>query len=214
LPDTFQALGVLLLALLPGALYVWSFERLVGAWGISLSDRVLRFVGVSAILHVLVAPATFLFWRDLIRTGRLAAGEGPLWLWPVLVGYVAFPIGLGSLVGIGTRRGWEWVEVLTGPDPAPRAWDYVFAQRPQGWIRLRLKSGSWLGGAYAVKGNGRRRSYASGYPEAQDLFLVEAVELDPETGKFVVHANDRLVLRRSGILARWDEVEYLEVIDA
>jgi hypothetical protein len=42
-PGTLQALGVFLLALLPGAIYIWSFERVVGRWGIGLSDRVLRF---------------------------------------------------------------------------------------------------------------------------------------------------------------------------
>ena len=47
MPNTFQALAVLLVALLPGALYVWSFERQAGRWGIGLSDRVLRFVGGS-----------------------------------------------------------------------------------------------------------------------------------------------------------------------
>ncbi len=70
-----------------------------------------------------------------------------------------------------------------GPDPAPRAWDYLFGARPDGWIWLRLKTGTWLAGAYAVKEDGWR-SYAAGYPAPQDLFLVEAVEVDPDTGEF------------------------------
>jgi hypothetical protein len=43
--DTFQAIAVTTVALLPGALYVWGFEGQVGFWGIRLVDRVLRFFG-------------------------------------------------------------------------------------------------------------------------------------------------------------------------
>ena len=50
MPDTFQALAVITIALLPGALYVWAFERQAGRWGIGFSDRALRFVGGSALL--------------------------------------------------------------------------------------------------------------------------------------------------------------------
>ena len=34
MPDTFEALGVFLVAVLPGANYVWSFECMVGRWGL------------------------------------------------------------------------------------------------------------------------------------------------------------------------------------
>ena len=64
-----------------------------------------------------------------------------------------------------------------------------------------------------MKGDGWR-SYAAGYPEKQDLFLVEAAEVDPETGEFEFDESGEPALRGSGILIRWEEVEYLEFIDA
>jgi hypothetical protein len=213
MPDTFQALVVLVLALLPGALYVWSFERLVGAWGIGFSDRVLRFVGVSAVLHALAAPVTYRLYLTYVRSGRLLGGHAGVAVWVASLVYVACPIAFGSLVGVGTLRRWPWAAYVTGLEPAPRAWDYLFGLKPDGWIRLRLKSGTWLGGAYAVKEDGWA-SYASGYPETQDLFLVEAAELDAETGEFLFDEDGDPLLRGSGILIRWDEVEYLEFIDA
>lgn len=76
MPDTLQASVVILVGLLPGALYTWSFERVVGDWGIGLSDRLLRFVGVSSILQVVMAPATLWVWRTFITTGRLRDGSG------------------------------------------------------------------------------------------------------------------------------------------
>lgn len=212
-PDTAQALVVLVLALLPGALYVWSFERLVGSWGVGLSDRLLRFVGASAILHAVAAPITVWVWRWVAGRGGLLAGGASLALWPAALAYVAVPVALGSLVGLGTVRRWRWVPLVTGVDAAPRAWDYLFGLRPDGWVRLRLKSGTWLGGAYAVTEDGWR-SYASGYAEDQDLFLVKATEMDQATGEFLFDEGGEPVLRGSGILVRWDEVEYLEFVDA
>jgi len=212
MPDTLEAVAAIVLALLPGALYVWAYERPVGAWGIGLSDRVLRFVGVSAILHALLAPLTYRLWSTYVRSGRAGAGTLPLGLWIVPIVYVAIPIALGTLVGIGTSRGWPWARVITGSNPAPRAWDYLFGLRPEAWIRLKLKSGGWLAGAYAVQEDDLR-SYASGYPEKQDLFLVDMAEVDPETGEFALDEDGDLVVRSSGILIRWEEVEYLELVD-
>ena len=71
MPDTFQAVAVAVVALLPGALYVWAFERQAGRWGIGLSDRLLRFVGGSALFHAAAAPLTYWIWADRYRgSGR------------------------------------------------------------------------------------------------------------------------------------------------
>lgn len=213
MPETFQALAVLTVALLPGALYVWAFERLAGAWEVRFSDRLLRFLGVSALLHAAFAPLSYWLWIEFVRSGRLAASDVSIGLWAVPLGYVAVPILAGSLVGGGTRKQARWAKLFTGPQPAPRAWDHLFASRPDGWIRLRLKSGVWLGGAYATL-SAKRRSYASGFPEDQDLFLVEGAQVDPETGEFAFDEDGKPIMRLSGILIRWSEVEYLEFIEA
>ncbi len=214
MPETFQALGVFILALLPGALYVWSFERLAGAWGTRFADRLVRFVGVSAVFHALIAPVTYRLWIEFVISGRLAREDVPLWLWPAALLYIAVPILAGTLIGFGTRRGWRWTKIFTGPEPAPRAWDHLFARRPDGWILLHLKSGVWLGGAYAADATGGQKSYAAGYPDEQDLYLAEAAEVDPITGQFVYGADGRPKRTGSGILIRWSEVEHLEFTEA
>jgi hypothetical protein len=79
-------------------------------------------------------------------------------------------------------------------------------------MRLKLKTGEWIVGAYAKSDNSRLRSYAAGYPHDQDIYLVETVECDPMTGKFILDGqNPRL--RGMGVLVRWDEVLYLEFMD-
>lgn len=213
MPGTFQALVVLIAALLPGALYTWSYEQLVGAWGVGLSDRVLRFVGVSAVFHAAVAPLTVWAWRSYVLTGRLGDGNLPIALWLLPLLYVVIPIASGVVVGRGTVNKRPWAKAFTGPSPAPRAWDYLFSRQPDGWVRVRLKSGVWLGGAFSSAGDGLD-SYAAGYPDEQDLFLAEAYSVDPESGEFELDANGDVVPTGSGILVRWAEVEYLDFIDA
>lgn len=71
-------------------------------------------------------------------------------------------------------------------------------------VRLKLKSETWIGGAYADG------SHTSGYPEPADLYLSVAVEIDPETGEFVRDDDGKPVRKGYGLLIRWDEVEFLE----
>ncbi len=214
MPSTFQALAVLVLALLPGALYVWSFERQAGSWGASLSDRAFRFIEFSAVLHALSAPVTFLLWRSYVVTDRFTGGRVPLALWALPIFYVLLPILAGYEVGRATRSRKGWAKIFTGPAPAPRAWDHLFGFRPDGWILLRMKSGVWLGGAFAGPDGEGLESYAAGYPDEQDLFLAQSAIVDPDTGEFMRDADGRVVLGGSGILVRWEEVEYLEFTDA
>jgi hypothetical protein len=179
---TFQAVAVVVLAVLPGGLYVWGFEWL---------------------------------WATYVRSGTIARGEPlPLALWVPVLLYAGIPFALGTLVAKGTQNGLWWAEIFTGPNPAPRAWDHFFFSQPDGWMRLHLKSGIWVGGAFAPNDEGLI-SYAAGYPDVQDLFLARTVEIDPETGVFLT-ANEEgePVFRESSLLIRWDEVEYLEFIDA
>ena len=132
---TFEGLAVVALALIPGALFVWSFERIAGAWGIGFSDRFLRFLGVSVLLHVVLAPATYAIWHRYLRAGALSDGEAlPLWLWPVSVGYVILPVVLGTILAVGLRQEVGWVQALRIAPPPPTAWDAIFSSEPEGWI--------------------------------------------------------------------------------
>ncbi len=48
MPSTLQALLVAFLAILPGALYTWSFEQQAGRYDATAVDRLQRFLGTSA----------------------------------------------------------------------------------------------------------------------------------------------------------------------
>src|SRR6266545_4372884 len=121
--STFHAIAVAAIALLPGALYVWGFERTVGGqWGIQFADRIPRFFGYSAIFQALISPVTYWFYANHIRPGDLEKGLPlPLWFWGVAVGYVVVPYITGRIIGTGVRKEWRWVLLLAGGSHAPRA---------------------------------------------------------------------------------------------
>lgn len=207
--SSLQALTVLVVALLPGALFVWGFERNAGRYGIGLKDRALRLVGTSAAFLALFASA--LYWLYARYWGSLVSGEAlPAWLSLVPIVYVAVPGILGWIVGVHVRRGTSWARALIGPDRAPRSWDHLFQDRAPGLIRCRMKSGSWVGGIYAeVEGV---RPYASGYPEIQELYLTRSLQIDPEDGRFVLDEDNQLIRGSGGLLMRWEEIELMEFI--
>jgi hypothetical protein len=204
---TFEGLAVFVLALLPGAVYTWAFERIAGRWGIGLTDRLYRFVGLSAIYQALIAPVTWKIWLKYLRRGAPSGDKLPIWLWPVAVAYLAIPAALGLLLAAGFRSGNRIAKVLVGATAPPTAWDAVFSGDKPAVVLLRLKSGKWLGGEYA------EGSHVAGYPEPPDIYLAQELEVDQESGDLVVDDEDELVsVGQVGVLVRWEEVEYLEIL--
>lgn len=206
----FQATTVFGVIFLPGALFIWAFERLAGQFGVQRRDRVLRFVGGSAVFFALFS--TPLYWLYSNYWQAFTAGQPlPRWLAVMPLAYVALPTATGTLLGRGVRAGWRWTLGLSGSVRAPRAWERLFQDRHEGWVRCRLKSGTWIGGAFAeVDG---RPSVVAQYPEPQDLYLDATIDVDPRTGGL---RGDRQTATddSAGVLLRWEEIEYLEFIHA
>jgi Family of unknown function (DUF6338) len=205
MPETFQALAVVLIALVPGATFLWAVERVAGRWGIEGSDRFLRFVAVSLVLHSLAAPATYRIWHDYLRTDALPHGAVlPLWMWPVAAAYVLIPAILGTIFGL-VLNSEDVPPLVAGSNRAPSAWDHLFFRYDYGYVRLKLKSGPFIGGRYEGPD-----SYAGGYPEPPDIYVSEAVEVDADTGEFARDDAGNPIRKGYGFLVRWSEVEYLE----
>jgi len=208
--ETFQAIAVTILAVLPGALYTWSFEREVGNWGVGLSDRILRFVGFSSIFHAVLAFPEWLLWTRYVHhvqdgslTSPIADGRAPDWLAIVPLAYVGLPIAVGLVAARAARAFRPWVRILVGPRPQPRAWDRLFWEGSSLLVRLRMKNEMWLGGLFGD------RSYASGYPEPQDLLLETTYQMEPD-GWFGADEEGELLDVGSSVLVSWEDVDFME----
>lgn len=96
---TVQALAITLLAILPGAAYTFAFERGRGAFGVTLADRVIRFLAASAVFHAVVAGTEYALYKHLIHTGALARAQIPWYTVQLIAAlYVAVPIAEGATV--------------------------------------------------------------------------------------------------------------------
>lgn len=192
---------------------MWSYGLATGWWTTHRqgSQHLLMLIGISAVLHLLFAPLTYniwsTHWKD-ISQGK----EVSFWFWPALSIYVCIPILLGLSsgwvalrAGVSLRKWYGWTRDIVGRTQNFQAWDFLFSRKDlTGWIRFRTKDGLFLGGYY---GTG---SYVSGYPESQDIYLDNLAEIDSLTGEFKLDEEGNPKLLGSGLLLRWDEVEYLE----
>lgn len=202
---TFQALGVALLALLPGASYTFAYERIVGKFGASLADRLVRFLAASAAFMAIFSGPGLLLYRHVIVPGRLAHGDVN-WLEFELfaVAYVLIPTVAGTIVGRGSRRHhWKVVRWFTGTHAEPKAWDHLWNAGNVGVVRLKTKTGTWLGGIYGTVND--VESFAGGYPEDGDLYLSQQLQIDPANGEWKTDDQDIVlpVVPQTGLLLRW-----------
>jgi len=77
-----EPLTLLVLGILPGALYTWSFEQQTGRWGSTAADRAQRFLGASAVFLVAELPVLYgVVYRHFVVTGDIREGRAlPAWI--------------------------------------------------------------------------------------------------------------------------------------
>ena len=75
IPTSLVALLIVGLFVLPGSVYTWAFERQVSGYGLTLTDRTLRFIAVSISFHVLLGWPEYWLYRAAFSTGTIAAGQ-------------------------------------------------------------------------------------------------------------------------------------------
>jgi hypothetical protein len=144
----------------------------------------------------------------LLQTGNASA----LTIELIALVYLAIPFCCALVVALGVRKRWPFFSILWAETSEPRAWDYAWKSR-KAIVRLRLKSGTWLGGDFTSRDFPSPSSYASGYPEEGDLYFARQVVVNASDGSFERGTDGRPVLIDTGLLLRWAEVEYLELID-
>jgi hypothetical protein len=82
---------------------------------------------------------------------------------------------------------------------APTAWDHYFNRHPNCFVLLRLKSGGLVEGFYD------KNSFASSFPEKEDLYLEEQWALD-EGGVFLEKRK-----KSDGLLVDFSEIEFFKL---
>lgn len=139
------------------------------------ATAVLDSIALSCVVYALVSPLLYLSYVQSWH-GLHELAFALLVLFVLLI----LPSVLSVLYVWSTKAGkGAWLRGSLGfPHPDPTAWDHHFRKGDAHWIWLTFKSGQVMAGLY---GPG---SFASSFPQRQDLFIEKLLSLD-ENGKVV-----------------------------
>jgi hypothetical protein len=189
LPDTFQAALVTSLVVLPGALYTWGIERVIGHWGpfVSLLFPVRRAPSRLPPNWILVLPPGLRLRPAPLRTGRRPRSQPPVAMGARHRRESPRPESLGHGLGSAESRLCQAQAEGLGPGrPASMVGRLVWVGEEPEPHRILRRS---LPG---VSGSLSRRD----------------VPCDEQTGELLMRDGD-LVALHEGLLIRWEEVHYL-----
>ena len=181
----FDRLEEILALIIPGfvSLKVWTLINPTAR--LKLADYLLDIIAFSTLNFVALS------WLLATTT------DSQLWL-RIIVGISVF-VGAPAVWPILLRWTLGW-RAFRGRiiHPDPLAWDYFFRKGNSCFVLIHLKDGKVIGGLY----NGE--SFASSYPESQDIYLGEVWRVD-ELGRFQSRIEATM-----GALVNHKVIDYLE----
>ncbi len=201
-PATVQQVTILLLLVLPGVFYQAVRERFSGVLAAEQEpqNRLVRSLAASALLNAVYAVVAGPWLVRLVAAG----GDGPV------AGVLRHPRQsgfAGLLLVVVVPSAVAWAEAWWSSrrararyEPTPTAWDALFHDRGSCFVRVRLKSGLWVGGWLGS------RSAVSAYPQPGDLYLQAQYRMAPD-GSFVGR-----VPGTAGVYVRAADAEVLELV--
>jgi len=196
IPENVPQLLILLVFVIPGAVYQAVRSRLLGPTPDEqdVTNRVLRAIGFSAGLNaiyaLLLGPSLVRVVRDAPTNPRTIALLG-------LILMVVVPVSLAYVNYLRFRQG---LTLKTTYDPTPSAWDFMFQNREECFVRVRTQDGQWVGGWFG------QDSYASSFPDPRDLFIQAAYHMKPD-GSFGERLEGTL-----GVYVRCTEADVVEFL--
>jgi hypothetical protein len=178
-----QALTVLLVVI-PGFAYQGLLSRLRGPTpeDRELGTRILRSLASSGLFALVYVAVFGSFVTAATVSSRTTYLDHPCIAALVLLALIFVIPALIAVCqhGFAVKRLYPdlpWREYLRVYDPTPTAWDFAVNRVGPGYVRVLTKDGKWIGG-YAGQS-----SYYTSYPEAREIFVERAWELD-ENGDF------------------------------
>jgi hypothetical protein len=209
-PDTVQQLTILLVLVLPGVFYQAVRERLRGVLPAEREpqNRLMRAIAVGVILDGVYAVIAGPWLVRVITGGPGGSGSaggsafGGLARHPRAAGLAALLLVVAVPAGVAWAEAtWTARRLRARYDPAPTAWDALFRDRGSCFVRIRTKSGLWVGGWLGS------RSAVSAYPNDADIYLQSQYRMRAD-GTFVAR-----VPGSAGVYLRGADIEVIEMLE-
>ena len=204
MPSTTQQLVILLLFVLPGTVYQAVLDQLRGplASEHEPGNRALRALAASAVLDSVYAVIAGPPLLDLFSPSGRGIMAG-LTARPREAGFVALTLLVLVPAALAyTEFAIRHRRAVARFDSTPTAWDHLFRQCGSSYVRVRARDGTWIGGWYGSK------SFASGHPQPQDLFLQAEYQMNTD-GTF----GERLA-GTAGVYIPATDITHLEILES
>ena len=206
MPATWVAITVAIVFLVPG----FRADFLLGNW-IPRAKREATEVVLTALLFTLVSfiPLSLLVvpvWVQADQEGyRLYARAHATELTFIAIGaLIALPVAEALIVGnlLKWPRFVAWVERWLGLRirSSPKAWDFLWGQDRRFYAIVTFTDGDQIAGGWG------RNSWASGFPNDEDIYFEVVYSL--KDGRL-----DAVVPHTAGLLLKRDDIRSIELID-
>jgi hypothetical protein len=194
MPTSIQAVIVITLFLMPGFIARWVVSSVYPTSEPSEGRLVLTAISLSCANYAVWSWLLVLSWQK-----HWYENDAVLAFLAVLILFLSPVVGTLAFVKLAQTASFRSARETFGiRHPSPKAWDYFFGRGTPCWVIATLKSGRVIGGYY---GTG---SFASSFPNAEDLYLELLCDMTPE-GRL----NGITSLTLGGII-RMEDVQLLE----
>ncbi|MGH9445827.1 MAG: DUF6338 family protein [Terriglobia bacterium] len=169
MPTSFSQVLILLVFIVPGFLAMRVKRVAYPSAEPTAATAVLDSLALSCMIYALTFPLLYLSYvQKWYKTDPVSFALLALFV------LLAMPCILGVIYVWSTKAGkWAWLRGSLGfPHPDPTAWDHHFRKGRAYWIWLTFKSGQVMAGLYGPN------SFASSFPQRQDLFVEKLLSLD------------------------------------
>lgn len=174
----------------PGFISIKAYQLFFPGEKHKSSEQIVDAIAYSSINYAI------LFWAIILVEDSKLRENYPSWYFL----FYTFVLLIAPIIWV-----WLWAIIRktdflqnNAPHPTSKAWDFVFAQRKQYWVKVTLKNGEMIGGLFSTK------SFASSAPAEEQIYLEEAWILNKEGG-FERMKNDS-----AGVIILSSEISHME----
>lgn len=171
-PDSLKTLVILLVAVVPGACFVWGYERVrrhrqgrltIEGQKLEGNERVLVFLLAAIGYHLVLGWPEYLAWRYWMRGSSDFTPDRFGLAWVTVACAVALPAAAG------------WIAARLWPLHSTRtdAWSVALEDLGSGYLVVTTTDGSSIAGRFAGHS-------VAGLGDQRDLYLEEEHELQPD----------------------------------
>jgi len=161
-----QVLPIFLFLVAPGVVATTVYSYIIPSERRKLADYLVEVVTFS-----MLYLALFFWLVALLYNAYLQSNIFLLILLTLLTAFI-LPAFLGWFASYLLQTHWLRRFAKFSVHPMPTAWDYIFSRGKPYWIIFHLKTGERVGGYYGGK------SFASSYPDTQEIYIEELWRLD------------------------------------